>query len=265
MENINSRILRESDFVGECYKAQTLAFSPLEYDLIASLVSNHGFIKMLDVGTGNGMFISGLANILPNLQIKAIDADPRLTESAAENYPQKNVTFVNALFDGNFPDEEYDLIHARFSVEHMPDVPCFIAEAYRRLKEGGLLLITEYFVAGDYSGNETWKLFRTKELELYQKFGSHPRISALLPGLYRDAGFINIDSMFRHVCPPTVGCSPFYELVRSYARLYNHLEPGIFDDQTRDQILSYAEQKIQEGKGDDSLLISHTIGVKPLL
>ena len=262
MRNINVKILEDSNFVEDCYAAQTKAFAPAEYIFLKDLIHRHRVKKVLDVGTGNGIFICGLAEHLPHVSFDAIDADGRLINKAKEKNRRKNISYTNALFDSGFMQKEYDLIHARFAVEHMPDVSGFISEAYKRLNKGGFLLVTEYFISDNYNGNEIWKLFRQKEYEFYRKFGSHPRISADIPKLYKDSGFSEIDSIFRHISPSTVDRHAFYELVKTYAILYNNLDPETFTDDIKLKMIEYSDHAARDDSKEDGLLISHTTGRK---
>lgn len=263
MNNINVKILDDSNFVEDCYAAQTKVFAPGEYIFIRDLIHRHRLKSLLDVGTGNGIFICGLAEQLPDVSFDATDADGRLIEKAIEKNSRTNITYINALFDAGFPQNEYDLIHARFAVEHMPDVSGFISEAYKRLNKGGFLLITEYFISENYNGNETWKMFRQKEYEFYRNFGSHPRISAAIPKLCKEAGFSEIDSIFRQISPSTVDRKAFYELVKTYAILYHNLDPVTFTDEVTLKIIEYSDHAAIDNKMEDGLLISHTTGRKP--
>lgn len=263
MRNINLKILDDSNFVEDCYVAQTKVFAPGEYIFIKDLIHRYSLKKVLDVGTGNGIFLCRLAEHLPQVSFDAIDADGLLIEKAIDKNSRQNINYSKAFFDSGFRQKDYDLIHARFAVEHMPDVSGFISEAHKRLKKGGFLLVTEYFISDNYNGNEIWKLFRQKEFEFYRKFGSHPRISADIPKLYKESGFIDIDSIFRHISPSTVGRQEFYELVKTYAILYHNLDPGTFTDEIKMKIIEYSDHAATDDSKEDGLLISHTTGRKP--
>ncbi|MEI8007715.1 MAG: class I SAM-dependent methyltransferase, partial [Bacteroidota bacterium] len=188
MSNVNERILGIIDFVRGCYEAQTRAFSSFEYKYLRGLILENKVTSVLDVGTGEGNFISGLAGLTPAVMYKAVDADPELISSASEKHSATNLSFEHKLFDHSFPYGNFDLITARFAVEHMKNVPEFISDSFTKLRSGGILMITEYFIATSYAGNRTWKLFRDKELEFYQNIGSHPRISLALPKYLKDQG-----------------------------------------------------------------------------
>jgi ubiquinone/menaquinone biosynthesis C-methylase UbiE len=262
MSNINSKILEESNFVEECYTAQIRAFSGFEYGYIRDLIVRNGYTGVLDVGTGTGEYLKGLAALVPEVSFTAIDADATLIGVAGKKNAVPNITFCNQMFDQDFPADEYDLILARFAVEHMPDVPGFVAEAHKRLKPGGMLLITEYYIDDLHSENEVWRLFRQKEYEVYLKFGSHPRISTRLPAYMRDAGFGETDSLFRHISPSTVGREAFYNLIIAYANLYHNLEGEIFTEAIKNRIISYCGNAIGDLHAEDGLMVSYTFGRK---
>ncbi len=261
MDFVNEHILEVSAYVEDCYIAQTKAFSPLEYPYLKDIIIHHNIKTILDVGTGEGTFISGLASMTPEVLYEAIDIDKALITRAQHKHHLKNLAFKTLLFDPSFPDVGYDLITARFAVEHMENIPQFISEAYRRLRNGGLLLMTEYYIDKLDSANEMWRLFRDKELEFYLKFGSHPSISLELPKYLYDSGFSGIESIFRHISPSTVGVKNFYDLIVSYTRLYGHIEPAIWTGEIKAKIIKYCENALKKNPDhEDILLISHTMG-----
>ncbi len=263
MGEINERVLEVSKFVEDCYKAQTRAFSPWEYTFIRDLLLKNNLKRVLDVGTGNGTFIHGLAKLTPGMIYEATDADQVLIGHAKKNHTLENISYENRLFDHSYPGKDFDLITARFAVEHMHDVPHFISECHKRLNKDGFLLITEYYIDPMHSDSEPWRAFREREYELYLKFGSHPRISLALPKFMREAGFFQVDSIYRHISPSTIGAALFYELIISYANLYHNIEPAIFDEQFRTRILSYCKDAVNRHASDeDSLMVSHTTGRK---
>jgi SAM-dependent methyltransferase len=263
MDEVNKRVLEVSTFVEDCYIAQTKAFSPFEYAYIADLMRKNGLKRVLDIGTGNGTFLGGLAELTPDVKFEAVDADPLLIKHARKNIHTKNIVFENRLFDSSFPGNGYNLIMARFAVEHMPDVPHFISEAYKRISNNGILLITEYYIDSLHSRNDIWNLFREKEDEVYQKFGSHPRVSLELPKDMKDAGFKQVECIYRLISPSTVGSNDFYNLIISYANLYHNIEPSIFTDRIRETVITWCHNAMASPPDrEEGLLISHTFGRK---
>lgn len=263
MVEVNQRILDVSAYVDDCYHSQVKAFGVVEFPFMKEVIRNNRVRTVLDIGTGEGTFIHRLASEHPEVSFTAIDIDEKLIASARLK-SAGNLVFEQALFGESFRPGQYDLILSRFSVEHMHDVSGYLREALRRLTPGGHLLITEYFIDSLHLKNKEWLFFRDKELELYHKFGSHPRISLDLPGLMADAGFADIGSGFRHIAPSTVGAESFYGLVISYAHLYHSIEPEIWTPEVRDRVVRYCLTAIiNRPVHEDILLISHTIGRRP--
>ncbi len=263
MSNVNPKIFDESELVRECYLAQTRAFAPVEYRFIADFVEAQTMSSMLDVGAGEGTFVRGLAARLPRLRIQAIDADERLIAQAIASNGASNLTFGSAVFGPGFAGDPYDLVHARFAAEHMPDVAGFVLEASKRLRVGGMLLVTEYYVDDLDSESVLWREFRKRELRFYERHDSHPRLSTLLPKYFRAAGLTGVESTFQHVTPSTIDRALFYSLVGIYARLYRAVDPEVFTEDFTREMLAYCEVATLTADAEDGLLISHTTGRKP--
>jgi tRNA G46 methylase TrmB len=67
MSLLNIKLLEQSDFVLDVYTTQTKTFPLLEYPLIIELIKTNKIKNVLDIGTGEGSFITGLAKCTPNV------------------------------------------------------------------------------------------------------------------------------------------------------------------------------------------------------
>ncbi len=262
MSEVSKLIYQLSPFVEDCLTKQNRAFSSFEYNYLQEVINQHQIQSVLDIGTGEGSFIAGLASLTPDVNYHAIDVGEDLISIAKEKNQQDNIVFTSCLFDSSFPEKKYDLILARFSVEHMKDIAAFIAEAYKRLKKGGILLVTEYYVENISLQSDTWNIFREKELEFYTAIGSNARTSIEMPKLMHKEAFKKINSNLRHISPSTIGFQPFYELIISYANIYGNIVPEVWTDEIKSIIIAYAENSMHETSShvEDVLFISHTIG-----
>jgi len=262
MSLLNENLLDQSDFVQDVYITQTKTFSSIEYPYLIDIIKEHNVTSILDVGAGEGNFISGLAQLTPDVNYIAVEGDKKLVDKAKEKNAQGNITFVNALFDETFSNSSYDMILARFAVEHMTDISQFVSEAMKRLKPGGVLLITEYYCEFSDNDNEIWKLFRKKEIEMYVELASKPKTSIIIPKRLKDAGFSNISSIFRHLTPTTIGHDNFYKTVISYVIAYNKMAPEIFTEKIKKEILDYCIKGQPESPdSEDRLFLTHTFGI----
>lgn len=262
MSKVDSRVYHLNAFTEACLTQQNKAFCSFEYEYILSLINKHEIKSVLDIGTGEGSFISGLAAQSHNVQYHAIDAGSDLINIANAKNQLPNILFENCLFDQDFYSKQYDLITARFSVEHMNDIEVFLAEARKRLIVGGIILITEYYSDNMQSENKHWKLFREKEMEFYAHLGSHASSSLTIPKLLHNHHFKNIQSSFRHIAPSTIGHDDFYDLIDSYINIYGALTPTVWTEELQAEMLEYTQLARNEKSGttEDIILISQTIG-----
>ena len=92
--------------------------------------------KLLDIGCGNGSFISRMKNL--GWKVEGIDFD-----SKAVNYCNERGLDVKCgdLAQQNFENDCYDVITINHVIEHVPDAGQLIEECYRILKPGGCLVI----------------------------------------------------------------------------------------------------------------------------
>ena len=96
--------------------------------------------KLLEVGSGPGLYLRRAERWFPNCEICGLDIDNSLVEFAKVHV--KRATIIK--HDGQampFPDRSFDVVVSLQVIEHLEKPECFFTEAYRILKENGLLLI----------------------------------------------------------------------------------------------------------------------------
>lgn len=108
-----------------------------ENEIALKLIQN-GF-KLLDIGCGDGAFISQLPDEL-NIKANGIDTNSHAIEVA--NQTGKGRFSVSTIEDwSKVHPEEYDFITCFQILEHIPEPLPFLEEAIRSLKKNGLLVI----------------------------------------------------------------------------------------------------------------------------
>ncbi len=109
---------------------------------------------VLDIATSEGGFVQTLAESLSSYDsIVGIDTNADRIATARERVKHRHVSF--AVMDATaltFPDAAFDTVTAAYSLHHLPDIGRALAEMYRVLRPGGLLLVLETFQDGQ---NET--------------------------------------------------------------------------------------------------------------
>ena len=113
---------------------------------LASLFKEKKPLKMLDVGTGGGNFISLIQNVYTTYEeIIGIDTLNVAINTATDNFKDDNrISFVE--MDGThleFADETFDVVSLSNSLHHIRNPKSIIAEMTRVLKKGGFLIFGE--------------------------------------------------------------------------------------------------------------------------
>lgn len=113
-----------------------------------------GFIKVLDIGAGNG--ISSLAFALAGYEVVALEPDKSNTVGSGaikfltNHYNLNNVTVVEAFGESlPFEDESFDIVYGRQVMHHAYNLNKFVKEAARVLKKDGVLMTVRDHVIKD--------------------------------------------------------------------------------------------------------------------
>ncbi len=107
----------------------------------------------LDLGTGTGHTAAALAEHAA--QVIGLDVSTGMLRAAGELYRRPNLEFIQApAQETGLPSESFDIITARHTLHHHPDLAATLAEAARLLKPGGRLVIADE-VTPDAAVNDT--------------------------------------------------------------------------------------------------------------
>ena len=117
----------------------------LPYRLLATMLSPflrsptpawNGGGRMLDVGCGNGRFLTGMRSL--GWSVAGVEfSEAGVKAARLSDLPVHHGDLASA----RFPDDSFDLITARHVIEHIPEQHLFMAELVRILRPGGRLVI----------------------------------------------------------------------------------------------------------------------------
>jgi len=139
-------------------------------------------LRILDVGCGGGLMSEALARL--GAQVVGVDASPGNVAAARLHARSQSVTVDYRLGEPAevlAPEERFDVVLALEVVEHVSDVPAFLATAAALLAPGGMLFVStidrtfksfvvaiigaEYLLRVLPRGTHQWSMFvRPKEL-----------------------------------------------------------------------------------------------------
>ncbi len=93
--------------------------------------------KLLDVGCGNGNFLSIMQKL--GWEVWGVEPDPQAAKIAQELL--RDTIIIGTLEPAGFPDNSFDVITAVHVLEHLHQPLGFLQESLRVLKPGGRLII----------------------------------------------------------------------------------------------------------------------------
>ncbi|KAL2809005.1 S-adenosyl-L-methionine-dependent methyltransferase [Aspergillus granulosus] len=151
--------------------------------------------RILDIGTGTGIWALEVAEEFPEAEIIGTDLSP-----IQPSFSPPNCTFIidDAESDWAFTrDDGFDFIHARSMGGGIADWPRLLQQAYHHLKPGGWIEFQEYEANINSDDGTHVKapmlldLVNTLE-EASQKFGKQLSVAPSLSGWLEAAGFTNV-------------------------------------------------------------------------
>ena len=149
--------------------------------------------KVLDVGTGTGIWAIEMGDENPDAEIIGTDLSP-----TQPSWVPANVKFeIDDVEEPWTFQEKFDFIHVRYLAAAIADWPKLVGQAFRNTKPGGWAEFQD-FDANYYSDDGSFKegqsihKYITIFMDAAKGFGRDSRPGPQLEGWMRDAGFENI-------------------------------------------------------------------------
>ncbi|KFZ23353.1 hypothetical protein V502_02174 [Pseudogymnoascus sp. VKM F-4520 (FW-2644)] len=148
--------------------------------------------KILDIGTGTGIWAIEVSDLYPSAHILGIDLTP-----IQPLWVPPNVEFVVDDCEKDWLTGDVDLAHFRFMAMILRDIPGVLGHAYKSLCPSGWIELQELHSHpccddGTMSHDDPFKRLYELAGQAYQKFGMSTALPAHLEPLLLDAGFQNI-------------------------------------------------------------------------
>ncbi|HVV64482.1 MAG TPA: methyltransferase domain-containing protein [Rhizomicrobium sp.] len=96
-------------------------------------------LAILDVGSNRGSFVKAVLGTMPNARVVAVEPDERVASSVAG---LDRVELIGArIEDVPLETGRFDVVHSCHTIEHLAEPARVLADHWRVLKEGGLLVV----------------------------------------------------------------------------------------------------------------------------
>ena len=165
---------------------------------------SHRLDRVLDLGTGTGLWAIEMAEEFANATITGTDLSP-----IQPGWVPPNCKFYVDDFESSWqfsPEEHFDYVHGRGLSGSVADWPELFAQAYQNLNPGGWLEMQEYqtwvFSDDDTILSAPWiKEWCEGIDEASQRFGKRLRMAQRVRQFILDAGFVDVQEEIYKVIP----------------------------------------------------------------
>ena len=156
-------------------------------------------MSLLDVGCGPGNLTVDLARRVAPGRAIGVDNAESIIERARDDTPADadNVEFrTGDVYDMEFGDDSFDLVHAHQVLQHLDDPVAALAEMWRVCRPGGIVAARDavYSTMAWYPDDDRLERWRTLYRAVAVGNGGEPDAGRFLMRWARQAGFREVES-----------------------------------------------------------------------
>ncbi|KAL0939767.1 methyltransferase domain-containing protein [Colletotrichum truncatum] len=171
----------------------TLMFKSIGYKLYLAPIQPENVQRILDVGTGTGLWSIEMGDLFPNAEVVGNDLS-----AIQPDWLPSNVKFVVDDVESEWIDpKKYDYIFVRYMLVAIADWPKLVANIFDHLNPGGWVEFQDmdgkyYSDDGTYTEEHAMYQWNKKFIEACEAMGRTARPGPQLEGWVRHAGFQNV-------------------------------------------------------------------------
>lgn len=173
-------------------RLQVDLFFPQERAHLGTFAPWQAARHVLDVGCGNGYYLSQLQSAFPQKSYFGIDLSRELIAEARTRHSRPMLSFAKADFFAFSPRRRFDLLLMRFIVQHLTDFAAVLEQASRLIERSRGLLIVEPDLAASCNTPATPRF-----AELLERFEAVRKADGRMKGRLDEIGAIAAKSGWR--------------------------------------------------------------------
>ena len=108
-------------------------------DAISRHVDLNGDLAILDVGSNRGSFAKAIVDAAPRAQLVAVEPDERVVDSCRDL--DRTELIPARIEDVALETGRFDIVHSCHTIEHLASPARVLADHWRILRDGGLLVL----------------------------------------------------------------------------------------------------------------------------
>ena len=136
----------------EEHQMTTIEFAEEFYPYTAECLPKKSKSSILDLGCGTGLELDQYFKVVPDAKVTGIDLAEDMLGALRKKHPDKELKLINAsYFTEPFDEKVYDAAVSVESLHHFTKeekIPLY-TKLNRALKDGGYLILTDYFALTD--------------------------------------------------------------------------------------------------------------------
>ncbi len=108
-------------------------------DALAQHANLDADLALLDVGSNRGSFAKAFLAAAPNAHIVAVEPDERVAQTCGTL--ERTELIESRIEDAALESDRFDIVHSCHTIEHLAHPARVLADHWRVLKDGGLLIV----------------------------------------------------------------------------------------------------------------------------
>ncbi len=244
---------------------QTETYGQFEIQQLTNFIKQHQVKRVLDIGTGQGAFLLKLSSALQDVQFCGVEHNQdfiRKAKTQKEILRAKNVEFIEATFNAEYPLEKHDLILSRYCLQHSLNPKDFNTEVSKRLQDHGAYITTDEYLFESNIDDAVWREFYESWMKCFELAGANPVIPRNITTWLSQVGFKSIENRIQIYSPATIGGDEFKSLIMCLSTVLCKIYPHVMKESLLGKLDHWFDEISVSKKVDPHVQVAYATGFK---